>query len=1095
MKRPIAAQPLLLVVLFLAFSAIEIFSQSVPQPVLARLPASARLAQPLARMGDTQPLSIALTLPFHHPEALTNLLREIQDPKSPNYRHYLTREEFTKRFGPTEEEYGALKQFAVTHGLAVHRDHANRMLLEVGGTVGDIQRAFHTTLRVYRHPTEARTFYAPDTEPSIDFPIKVLSVRGLDNYELARPRVQAVPLDGGRAEPNGTGSGPGGGFRGNDFRAAYVPDTSLTGAGQVVGLLQFDGYSADDITYYQTNAGLPSITLSNVLLNGASGNPSGNGGEVEVTMDIEMVMSMAPGLSQIIVYEAPNPTPFEVILNRMVSDNAARQLSCSWFLPSGSGNPAAEQIFQEMAAQGQSFFNASGDNDAFTGLIDFPSDSPNITQVGGTTLTTSGPGGYRVSETAWNKNNGIGTGGGISTQYGIPSWQTNIDMSVNQGSTTMRNVPDVSLTAENIYVRVNGVDMISSGTSASAPLWAGFAALANQEAAAAGQPSLGFINPLIYQIAYAPNHALHFFDITNGDNTKMTSPNRFFATNGYDLCTGWGTPKGQRLIDVLAIVDPLHIAPSAGFATAGGAGGPFTVTSQNLTVTNGGTNALHWTVTKNGTWFNVSTAGGTLSPGSSTTVAVTLNSVASNLTVGTYYAALLFTNLDTQLSFERDYSITILSPPAITNQPTDEAVLDGDTASFTVEATGSMPLYYQWRRDGTNLVEGGNFMGTTTTNLTINNVSPADLGTYSVVITNQAASVTSSNAVLSIMDSAPVITLQPADQNAEVGTSAIFTVAAIGNKPFYYQWSYNDWNSVTNIDGATNASLILTNLQLTDSGFYSVTVSNSIGAAPDAGATLTVYELPAITSQPTDLVVAVRSNAQFSVSVSGTGPFNFQWYQNSTNALPGNGSTFFLPDAEATDAGLYNVVVTSPFGQATSSNAMLTVTGFDHFGWSPIPSPRFVNGQIAVTIRALDTTNAPFTNFAGTVQFDSTNGADVYPAVSDNFTNGVWSGSIWTDEATSNLVLRANDGDGRIGLANAIDVVAAPSLSTLGSNGSLLLNWPTAPGGFALETSTNLLPDSWTAVPGSPTNSDDLNFQWVPITKTNQFFRLRFLGP
>ena len=91
------------------------------------------------------------------------------------------------------------------------------------------------------------------------------------------------------------------------------------------------------------------------------------------------------------------------ILNRMATDNLAKQFSCSWYVPGGAADPAADQIFQQMAAQGQSFFNASGDYDAFTGLIDFPGDTPYITQVGGTTLTTSGPGGAWVSET-------VGTG-------------------------------------------------------------------------------------------------------------------------------------------------------------------------------------------------------------------------------------------------------------------------------------------------------------------------------------------------------------------------------------------------------------------------------------------------------------------------------------------------------------------------------------------------------------------------------------------------------------------------------------------------------------------------------------------------------------
>jgi subtilase family serine protease len=498
MKSPLAAKTILLAVLFLTFWHAEVLAQPMRQSLLAQVPASARLAQPLSRMGATQQISLAITLPFHNQEALTNLLHEINDPTSPNFRHYLTREQFTERFGPTRQEYEVLKKFAANQGLAVRREHANRMLLEIGGTAGDIERAFHTTLRVYRHPTEPRTFYAPETEPSIDCPVKVLSVRGLDNYAMARPRIQAVPLQKGQnASANGTGSGPGGGFRGNDFRAAYARDTTLTGAGQIVGLLQFDGYSANDIAYYEAHAGLPSVTLSNVLLYGASGNPSGNGGEIEVTMDIEMAISMAPGLSQVIVYEAPNPCPFEVILNRMVSDNLAKQLSCSWFLSGGGADPSAEQIFQEMAAQGQSFFNASGDNAAYTGQIDFPSDSPNVTQVGGTTLTTAGAGGVRLAESAWNRNTGVGTGGGISTHYGIPSWQTNIDMSANQGSTTMRNIPDVALTAENLYVRVNGVDMNASGTSASVPLWAGFAALVNRRS---GSSTRWFIKLVTRQI-------------------------------------------------------------------------------------------------------------------------------------------------------------------------------------------------------------------------------------------------------------------------------------------------------------------------------------------------------------------------------------------------------------------------------------------------------------------------------------------------------------------------------------------------------------------------------------------------------------------
>ena len=222
-----------------------------------------------------------------------------------------------------------------------------------------------------------------------------------------------------------------------------------------------------------------------------------------------MVISMATNVSRVMVYMAPNPSPFEDLLNRMATDNLAKQLSCSWYQPGGAAEPAADQIFQQMAAQGQSFFNASGDYDAYTGLIDFPGDTPYITQVGGTTLTT-GSGGAWASETVWNRGNGIGSGGGISTQYPIPSWQTNINMAANQGSTTMRNTPDVALTAENVYVRADGKNYTVGGTSCAAPLWAGFAALINQQAAATENRRSALSTPAVYAIGAARNYTVGF---------------------------------------------------------------------------------------------------------------------------------------------------------------------------------------------------------------------------------------------------------------------------------------------------------------------------------------------------------------------------------------------------------------------------------------------------------------------------------------------------------------------------------------------------------------------------------------------------------
>src|SRR5208282_329712 len=148
-------------------------------------------------------------------------------------------------------------------------------------------------------------------------------------------------------------------------------------------------------------------------------------------------------------------------------------------------------------------------------------------------------------------------------------------MVTNQGSTTMRNIPDVALTADNIYVLANNgqPDTGVGGTSCAAPLWASFTALANQQAAALGKPPVGFLNPAIYAIGNSPNYAADFHDITNGNNFSAGSPTKYSAVPGYDLCTGWGTPAGQNLINALVSPDTLGIVPASGFVANGPAGG------------------------------------------------------------------------------------------------------------------------------------------------------------------------------------------------------------------------------------------------------------------------------------------------------------------------------------------------------------------------------------------------------------------------------------------------------------------------------------------------------------------------------------------
>jgi subtilase family serine protease len=261
----------------------------------------------------------------------------------------------------------------------------------------------------------------------------------------------------------------------------------------------------------------------------------------EQALDIEMAISMAPGLSQVVVYVGNSNSS---IFNKMASDNTSKQLSCSW---GWSDNESVlDPIFKEFMAQGQSLFVATGDNGSGTpGDVVWPSDDPYVTAVGGTDLTTTGPGGAWKSETGWNGS----AGSPSKNKIPIPSYQQlpGVINSSNGGSTTLRNYPDVSAEANtNQYSCFDGGCFGGNGgTSYAAPQWAGYTAMANQQSFAHGGTTLGFLNPALYAIGVGSSYDSDFHDIVSGSNGG------FKAVTGYDLVTGWGSPNGPNLIDAL----------------------------------------------------------------------------------------------------------------------------------------------------------------------------------------------------------------------------------------------------------------------------------------------------------------------------------------------------------------------------------------------------------------------------------------------------------------------------------------------------------------------------------------------------------------
>lgn len=959
------------------------------------VPAAVANLRPVDRLSGATRLDLAIGLPLRNREALTNLLQQIYDPASPRFHQYLTQEQFTELFGPAEQDYQRVIDYAQSHGLQVTGTHPNRVLLDVNGSVADIEKAFQVTMRVYPHPTEARTFFAPDVEPSVEPGIPILDISGLDNFILPHPAdLRIAPADNPVITNAATGSGPNGLFIGNDFRAAYAPGVALTGVGQTIGLFEFGPYFTNDISIYETDAHLPAVAITNVLLDGYTGIPAAGADDGEEALDIQMAMCMAPGAT-ILVYEGNSAAD---IYNRMATDNKAKQMSCSF----GFSPPPAtmDQIFQQYAAQGQAMFQASGDGGANAGAIFPPWDDPNITVVGGTSLNTSGPGGPWLSETTWR-----GSGGGVSTTYSIPSWQLGIDMTANQGSTTMRNIPDVSILADTIIFTVNknGQTGGIGGTSAAAPMWAGFMALVNQQAAANGRPPVGFFNPTIYALGKGPNRASILHDITTGNNTNSSSPTKFFAVPGYDLCTGWGSPIGPNLINALAGPnDALQIQPGIGFTATvpyGLTPGP---TALDLFLTNTGAASLDWALTNTAPWLDVSATNGTLTPGGAAAiVTLSLNtSAVGALSAGVYTANVLFSNLTSGVTQSRLFILNVSTadfPVAVTGFNAGVIVPNNATVA-SPQATGFDILnnisFYEAGLNANPQVSGsGGTQGLPQNGLITSQSDGAttfQLGPYGGANALMLGDTYPASGTLTLANPQAYNSLAVLAASANgggLGTMVVHFTNGASSQTFNF--NAQDWfNTTANVaikgfgrldlnsglftenNGANNPNLYQTKINLAALGLNqavaSVTFTKpNIGGSQDSGVfALSGSLMPpqvSITQQPRSATNNLPgTSTTFSVVAMGNPPLAYQWFSTNTSSRTGaeltgqtNASLVFNP-ALTSEAGSYFVVVSNAFNAVASSPATLIVYTTPVITQQPAPTNLvlYVGGSVSLSVTA-----------------------------------------------------------------------------------------------------------------------------------------------
>jgi uncharacterized membrane protein len=901
-------------------------------------------------MPPDQQIHASIVLPLRNSAALTSLLGRLYDPSSPDYRHFLSVAQFTDQFGPTNDDFQAVVAFAKANGMTVTALPANRLIVPIAGTVTQINAAFNVKMSLYQHPTENRTFFSPDREPSLNLSVPVSHIAGLDNFSIPHP----MSILGSKAQQAAavTGSGPGGSYLGSDMRAAYYGGTTLDGNGQAIGLLEFGGYDLNDVNLTFSNAGQTyKVPVNNVLLDGATGGTIGDDGEQ--VLDIVQAIGMAPNLSQVRVYigTGVNDTGVGVddanILNSMVSENLAKQLSCSWgWQPA---DPTVDDVFfQEMAAQGQSFFVASGDDGAFDALISpffYPAEDQYITAVGGTHLGTNGAGGGWVSETVWNSQE-AGSGGGISPDnISIPSWQAGLATSANGGSATLRNVPDVAMEGDfdNYYCDGGFCSTIGAGTSFAAPRWAGFMALVNEQAVESGNaPSggLGFINPAIYRFAEGANYSADFHDITVGNNDTDNQPQSFNAVAGYDLTTGWGSANGQHLIDDLAGPQvPGFWLASAGSTVSVNPGGTATTT---VTVTDAGgfndsvnlavSSALPAGVTAS---FSPNPATG------SSVLTLTASSSAPNAS-----QAITITGTSGTLTASTNVTVAVHAPSFSLTASSIPGINQGATGTSTISVipmfgfTNTVKLSVSGLPTGvTAAFSPASTNGTSTLTLTVSSTAPATTNSILTITGTSGTLTETTNLSLSI--NGPSFILSSSPINIGQGSSGTSFIEVFGQ--FGFTGSVNlAVSGLPNGVTATfspnpttgNSALTFTASSSASVGQSTVTVTGTSGALT---ATTTInlgVFAPTFTIASAGSVNIGQGNSGNSfVSVlpqyGFTGSVTFSvaglpsgvtalWTPNPTS---GNG-TLILSASSSAKVGQYNLTITGVSGSLTQTTPL-----------------------------------------------------------------------------------------------------------------------------------------------------------------------------
>jgi kumamolisin len=465
----------------------------------------------------------------------------------------VTREEFAAQNGADPAAIEKVKEFAKEYQLTVTGVSPERRTVKLEGTAANMLRAFEVHFDRYEHQGHQYRARTGAIQLPAQLAGSVEAVLGLDDRPTARPHFWVRGEAGGKSEAAQTvKAAKSVSYSPRQVATLYQFPLDVDGTGQAIGIIELGGgYKTTDLQKYFPSEGVKEPTVVAVLVDKAKNAPTNpNSSDGEVLLDIEVAGSVAPG-AKIVVYFAPNTTAgFQDALTTAIHDTKYKPsvISISWGGAESTWTAqsmiAMDSAAQDAAALGVTICAAAGDGGSGDGEtdgknhVDFPASSPHVLACGGTNLQSTG--GTITSETVWDDSASSATGGGYSTQFPLPTWQSAVG--VKPPGKLGRGVPDVAGDADpqtGYNVLVDGKSMVIGGTSAVAPLWSGLIALLNQKL---GKP-LGFLQPAIYALP-ASDKAFH--DITQGSNGA------FSAGPGWDPTTGLGSPNGANLLPALA---------------------------------------------------------------------------------------------------------------------------------------------------------------------------------------------------------------------------------------------------------------------------------------------------------------------------------------------------------------------------------------------------------------------------------------------------------------------------------------------------------------------------------------------------------------